>query len=141
MAHHVGGERTIEEPAGMHVLIVGDDEHCRHFLREVLGLAGALVTATSVIDALAVTQVADLIVCDSAVAWASGGNLLRRLQYLHFRRGREAPAIVLLPPGTTSAAAQAAGFPYHLTKPVDGDRLRLLVGTLGRTTRAAAPRS
>ena len=117
----------------MHVLIVGDDEHCRHFLREVLGLAGALVTATSVIDALAVTQAADLIVCDSAVAWASGGNLLRR--------GREAPAIVLLPPGTTSAAAQAAGFPYHLTKPVDGDRLLRLVGTLGRTARAADPRS
>ena len=98
----------------MHVLIVGDDEHCRHFLREVLGLAGALVTATSVIDALTVTQAADLIVCDSAVAWASGGNLLRRLQYLHFRRGREAPAIVLLPTRLDERGRAGGGLPVSL---------------------------
>lgn len=125
----------VGELAGIHVLIVGDDEHCRHFLREVLALEGAFVTTTSVVDALAITQAADLIVCESAVAWASGGKLLRRLQYLHYRRGRAAPAIVLLPPGTKSAAAQAAGFPHHLTRPVDGDQLRLLVGEIYRGNR------
>ncbi|HKZ07278.1 MAG TPA: hypothetical protein VJU81_17570 [Methylomirabilota bacterium] len=121
------------ELSGIHVLIVEDDVHARDFLRQVLEMGDAVVTLTTVADALEVTRPADVIVCESALLRTrAGGWMLRRLQHLHYRCGREARAIVLLPPGTSAAAAQATGFPHHLTRPVDGEVLRLLVARLCR---------
>lgn len=121
------------ELAGVHVLIVEDDVHARDFLREVLEMGGATVTLTTVADALEVTRPADVIVCESALLRTrAGGWMLRRLQHLHYRCGREARAIVLFPPGTSPTTAQATGVPHYLTRPVDGEVLRMLVARLCR---------
>ena len=126
-------EEMIEELTGVHVLIVEDDENTRHFLREVLQFWGALVTATTASEAQHVALAADVIVCDLAAVEEAGPEFLRSLQYLHASRGRPAPAIALLPLGTLSgAAARAVGFQRHLTRPVDGDRLRRMVWDLSR---------
>jgi CheY-like chemotaxis protein len=126
-------EVAIEELTGVHVLIVEDDDNTRHFLREVLQFWSALVTATTAGEAMHVALAADVIVCDFAAVEAAGPEFLRRLQYMHASRGRPAPAIALLPLGTLSgAAARAAGFQRHLTRPVDGDRLRRMVWDLSR---------
>jgi CheY-like chemotaxis protein len=126
-------EAMIEELTGVHVLIVEDDENTRHFLREVLQFWGALVTATTAPEALHVALAADVIVCDLTAVQEGGPEFLRRLQYLHASRGRPAPAIALLPLGVLSgASARAVGFQRHLTRPVDGDRLRRMVWDLSR---------
>lgn len=127
------GETAVGELRGIHVLVVEDDVHARDFLRQVLEMGGADVTLTTVADALEVIRPADVIVCESGLLRTrAGGWMLRRLQHLHYRSGREARAIVLFPPGTTPSAAQAAGLPHHLTRPVDGDVLRTLVARLCR---------
>ena len=124
-------ESAVGDLRGIHVLIVEDDVHARDFLCQVLEMGGASVTLTSVSDALEVTRPADIIVCESALLRTrAGGWMLRRLQHLHFRGGREARAIVLFPPGTSPSTAQATGFPHYLTRPVDGEVPRLLVARL-----------
>jgi CheY-like chemotaxis protein len=126
-------EAMIEELTGVHVLIVEDDEGTRHFVREVLQFWGALVTATTAAEALHVALAADVIVCDLAAVEANGPEFLRRLQHLHASRGGPAPTIALLPLGVLSgASARAVGFQRHLTRPVDGERLRRMVWDLSR---------
>lgn len=139
MVYHSVWETEVAKLTGIHVLIVEDNDHVRDFLRQVLELGGALTTATSVADALSVALAADVIVCESALVYSpEGRDLLGQLQHLHVRHGRDAPAIILFPPGTTAAAAQAAGYPYYLGRPVDGDRLRRLVTWLCHDTRREA---
>jgi len=78
---------------GVHVLVIDDDVQARHFLRSVLELWGAIVTATSAIDAIRVALIADVIVCDLASAEAAAGEFLERLRHMHVRLGRRVPAV------------------------------------------------
>jgi CheY-like chemotaxis protein len=108
---------------GTHVLVIDDDQPSRHFLRSVLEVAGAIVTAASTADAIRAALIADVIVCDLTSAEKAGSAFLSQLQQLHVRLGRKVPAIALVPTGA-HARGRAAGFHVSLTKPVDGDELR-----------------
>ena len=117
----------LTELQGIHVLVIDDDLHARHYLRSVLELWGAIVTATSATDAIRVALIADVIVCDLVSAEMAGREFLAQLQALHVRLGRTVPAIAVVPAGTRSTRVRAAGFQMHLPKPVDGDELRAAV--------------
>jgi two-component system CheB/CheR fusion protein len=127
------GEVPSRSLEGIHVLIVDDDVAGRHFLRSVLELAGAIVTAASAADALRVALVADLIVCDLPSAKAAQPDFLPRLRHVHVRHGRRVPAIALVPHGgMRSAPVLAPGFDRYLPKPVDREELRAAVRELLR---------
>jgi len=116
-----------EELRGVHVLVIDDDQLARHFLRSVLELSGAIVTAAGSADAIRAALVADVIVCDLTSAEMAGHEFLSELQQLHVRLGRPVPAIALVSTGTRSQRVRAAGFRMYLIKPVDGDQLRATV--------------
>jgi CheY-like chemotaxis protein len=120
----------LTELRGIHVLVIDDDLHARHFLRSVLELWGAIVTATSAADAIRVALVADVIVCDLASAEAADAEFLERLRHMHVRLGRRVPAIAVVPAGANDARVRAPGFQRYLTKPVDSDELRTAVAVL-----------
>jgi CheY-like chemotaxis protein len=117
----------LTELRGIHVLVIDDDLHARHFLRSVLELWGAIVTATSAADAIRVALVADVIVCDLASAEAADAEFLDRLRHMHVRLGRRVPAIAVVSAGANDARVQAPGFQRYLPKPVDADELRTAV--------------
>jgi CheY-like chemotaxis protein len=122
----------LEELQGIHVLVIDDDLHARHYLRSVLELWGAIVTATSTADAIRVALIADVIVCDLTSAEHANGEFLERLRHMHIRQGRRVPAIALVARGLKDARVRAPGFQRYLGKPVDGDELRTAVVDLAR---------
>jgi CheY-like chemotaxis protein len=124
------GSRPLD---GIHVLVVDDEVAARHFLRSVLELAGAIVTAATAADALRVALVADLIVCDLPSAEAAEPDFLPRLRHVHVSRGRRVPAIALVPlGGMRGAHVLAPGFDRYLPKPADREELRAAVRELVR---------
>lgn len=124
----------LTELQGVHVLVIDDDVHARHFLRSVLEIWGAIVTATSAADAIRVALIADVLVCDLASAEAATEEFLERLRHMHVRLGRRVPAIALVPAsGSVSARVRAPGFQRYLAKPVDSDELRTAVLALAHS--------
>ena len=122
----------LTELQGIHVLVIDDDLHARHYLRSVLELRGAVVTATSALDAIRVALIADVIVCDLTSAERANGDFLERLRHMHVRQGRRVPAMALVDRGLRGAGERAPGFQRYLAKPVDGDQLRAAVIELAR---------
>ena len=122
----------LTELQGIHVLVIDDDLHARHYLRSVLELWGAIVTATNAVDAIRVALIADVIVCDLVSAENASGEFLERLRHMHVREGRRVPAVALVPGGMRDARGRAPGFQRYLSKPVDGDELRAAVAELAR---------
>jgi two-component system, chemotaxis family, CheB/CheR fusion protein len=119
--------RQAAELRGIHVLVIEDDQFARHFLRSVLEVSGALVTAARADDAIRAALIADVIVCNFTSAETAGSEFLSQLRHLHVRLGRTVPAIALVSADTKSPSVRAAGFQIHLTKPIDGDELRAAV--------------
>ena len=116
----------------IHVLVIDDNVNERNFLRSVLELAGAIVTAASAADAIRVA-LADVIVCDLTSAEAARPEFLPELRHVHIRLGRMVPAIALVSTGEMSnARARAPGFERYLPKPIDADELRAAVSDLAR---------
>jgi len=121
----IHGERTAILH-GIHVLVIHDDQAARHYLRSVLEVSGAIVTAAAAADALRAALVGDVLVCDLESADKAGSEFLSQLQSLHVKRGRSVPTIALVRNGTRRAR-QRASFVGFLMKPVDGDELRATV--------------
>ncbi len=119
--------RPVADLRGIHVLLIDDDHLARDFLRSVLELSDAIITATGAVDAIRIALIADVIVCDLASAEAADSEFLERLRRMHVRQGRRAPAIALAGQGLRDARVRAPGFQRYLTKPVDGDELRAAV--------------
>ena len=120
----------LTELQGIHVLVIDDDLRARHYLRAVLELCGATVTATSAADVARVALVPDVIVCDHISAENANGEILEWLRHIHVRQGRRVPAVALLQRGMKDAHGRAPDFERYLTKPVDADDLRAAVISL-----------
>ena len=119
--------------AGIHVLVIDDDERERFFVRAVLQVWGALVTAASVSEAGGAALAADVIVCDVPTVEAAGAGFLDRLLQKHSQSPRGVVMIALLPAGTQGVPPHVAGrFQRHIIKPVNGDELRAMVRELVR---------
>src|SRR6266571_2619924 len=111
--------RPVANVRGKHVLLIDDDNLARDFLRSVLELSDAIITATGAVDAIRIALIADVIVCDLASAEAADSEFLERLRRMHVRQGRRATAIALAGQGLRDARVRAPGFQRYLTKPVD----------------------
>ena len=79
------GNDPLSDLQGIHVLVIDDDQLSRHFLRSVLEVSGAIVTAAGTADALRAALIADVLVCDLASAEAAGHDFMTQLQELHVR--------------------------------------------------------
>jgi CheY-like chemotaxis protein len=124
---------------GVKILLVEDDEDIRDLLRMALESRGAVLTAVaSSTEAVAAMGNAppDIVISDISMPGEDGHALLRKIRSLPLSRGGKVPAIALTALDSREArlASRAAGFHYHLTKPVDADKLVDIVAGLVRLT-------
>ncbi len=123
---------------GVHVLLVEDDVDAREMLRMMMIDAGATVSTAHTAESALETNAADrpdVLVSDIGLPGRDGYALVRELRELERREGtRTVPAIAL----TAFAAVEdrqrafAAGFQFHLPKPVDPAHLIATVAHAGR---------
>lgn len=126
---------------GVRILLVEDDDDIRAMLCSVLETRGAVVTAVdgslAAIAKLAAST-PDLVISDISMPGEDGHALMRKVRALPLARGGRIPAIALTALDTREArrASAEAGFHYHLTKPVNADKLVDIVAGLVRLTGA-----
>jgi PAS domain S-box-containing protein len=113
---------------GRRVIAVDDEEDARNLLKVILEEQGALVTtAASAGDAMRALEreKPDLIVSDISMPDEDGYAFIRKVRARGVEHGGEIPAIALtaFARPEDQAAALAAGFQIHLSKPIDPARL------------------
>jgi signal transduction histidine kinase len=114
--------------SGLSILAVDDNADSLDVLEAVLVEAGARVhTATSGAAALERWQrePADVLLCDIAMPYMSGYELLTRIRDLDRLSGRMTPAIAVTAHATDELVARSAraGFQLHIAKPFDRTQL------------------
>ena len=125
----------------MRILLVEDDDDIRQLLRLALESRGAVLTAVdstrAAVAALKV-ETPDIVISDITMPGEDGHALLRKVRNLPLTRGGKIPAIALTALDTREArvASRDAGFHYHLTKPIDANKLVEIVAGLVRLTGA-----
>jgi CheY-like chemotaxis protein len=121
--------------AGLHVLVVDDEEDARDLLETVLARYGAEVTlamsARHGLEALERLR-PDVLLADIGMPGESGYDLVRWVRDLPPDRGGGTPAAALTAYGRAEDRLQAlaAGFQQHIPKPVRPDELALVVAAL-----------
>jgi CheY-like chemotaxis protein/anti-sigma regulatory factor (Ser/Thr protein kinase) len=113
---------------GISVLAVDDNLDALEIIDLALKQAGATVrVASSAADALALWREApsDVLLCDLAMPFVSGFELLSRIRELDQSAGRLTPAIAVTAHATEEQIARSAyaGFQMHVSKPFDAQRL------------------
>lgn len=126
---------------GVRILLVEDDDDIRNLLRLALESRGAVLTAvdgTRAAVAAIDVQTPDIVISDITMPGEDGHALLRKVRGLPLTRGGKIPAIALTALDSREArvASRDAGFHYHLTKPVDANKLVEIVAGLVRLTGA-----
>ena len=120
--------------AGIHVLVIDDDQRERQFVRDALECWGAIVTATTADGAARVGLIADVIVCDLETMEDAGEAVVGRLWRAHIQRARPVPTVTLVPPERPLASSALEADLYRrLTKPLDASELQMTVWQLTRT--------
>ena len=124
--------------AGIHVLLVEDDDDSRNLLSLILSRYGAEVTSTaSSVEALDsfMQKIPDVVISDIGMAEEDGYELIRKLRLLPVQGSllggpldvlsRPVPAIALTGYATIKDRdrALAAGYQLHLAKPVEPEEL------------------
>lgn len=126
---------------GVRILLVEDDDDIRALLRFALESRGAVLTAvdgTRAAVAAIDVETPDIVISDITMPGEDGHALLRKVRGLPLTRGGRIPAIALTALDSREArvASRDAGFHYHLTKPVDANKLVEIVAGLVRLTGA-----
>jgi len=134
----VASPRSLE---GVRILLVEDDDDIRNLLRLGLESRGAVLTAvdgTRAAVAAIDVETPDIVISDITMPGEDGHVLLRKVRSLPLTRGGKIPAIALtaLDSRESRVASRDAGFHYHLTKPVDANKLVEIVAGLVRLTGA-----
>ena len=131
---------------GVRVLVVDDAIHVRAVVTDILGQAGAEVTAVaSAEEALAALEAKppDVLLSDLAMPGLGGYWLIGQVRALPKDRGGVTPAAALT--AFTSPEQRAsvlrAGFQLHLEKPIGVEALVRAVATLALKRDAQARRS
>jgi CheY-like chemotaxis protein len=120
----MGREPTIPTDllAGIHVLVVDDNDDARELFRTILEYAGALVTiAADAAHALRMCEqiLPDVVVTDIAMPGRDGFWLLEELRARDIPGRRPVPAVAVTGQGMPPSRLEAAGFVEVLRKPVD----------------------
>jgi CheY-like chemotaxis protein len=124
---------------GVRILLVEDDDDIRALLRIALEQRGAVLTAVegarAAVAALEM-ETPDIVISDISMPGDDGHALMRKVRALPLTRGGKVPAIALTALDSREArvASRDAGFHYHLTKPVDAEKLVEIVAGLVRLT-------
>jgi CheY-like chemotaxis protein len=124
-------------PEGLRVLLVDDVDDAREALRLLLERWGAVVCAVASVPE-ALRQLPefrpDVVVSDIDMPGADGYDLMRRLRALPPEQGGAVPAAALTAFASDEdrRRALAAGYQEHLAKPLEPERLRRVLGALGR---------
>ena len=131
--------------AGLHILVVDDDDDGRDMLAFALEQSGALVVQVGSAAAALTTieaDVPDVIISDVSMPEQSGYDLVRQIRALGAARGGETLAIALTGHAASidSSRATTAGFDRHVAKPIDITSFVELVATLVRD-RGVEPRA
>jgi PAS domain S-box-containing protein len=131
---HVKQEHASADLAGLHLVVLDDDDA----LREILGLFlegnGARVSSVaSVAEAMktVTTDRPDVVISDISMPYEDGYDLMRKLREVD-RAGRPIPVLALTAHARTEERHRtlSAGFHAHLTKPVDMKELVAVVARL-----------
>jgi len=132
-----GKDDGARDLTGIRVLVVEDEVDTRDALTVMLSEAGASVTAVGTAgEALArlVDAKPDVLVCDIGLPYEDGYSLIRTVR-THENGGPSIPAVALTAYAQESdrQRALAAGYQFHLAKPVQPAKLlRLLAETAAR---------
>lgn len=126
---------------GVQIVLAEDDDDAREALRLALEARGA--TLRCVGDGAAALaaireQPPDVVISDIAMPGEDGHQFLRKLRALPPKRGGRTPAVALTAfhGRDVRLSSVYAGYHYHLTKPVDADKLvDILVGLVRLTRR------
>jgi CheY-like chemotaxis protein len=119
--------------AGLHVLLVDDDERMRDLLTTMLELAGACVRACAdgpeALDALQ-QSVPHVVLMDINMPGPSGLSVIRAIRRLNDPTARSVPAIAISGSGDQLGLKSMidAGFNDFLGKPFDMERFLHAVG-------------
>jgi CheY-like chemotaxis protein/anti-sigma regulatory factor (Ser/Thr protein kinase) len=121
--------------AGIYVLLVDDEADAREMLSEVLRRHQARVTAVgSARDALLELDRAlpDVLISDIAMPDDDGYALIRKVRGRTVEQGGQIPALALTAYAREEdrIRALAAGFQFHVTKPVEPQELAAVVASL-----------
>ena len=128
--------------AGVHVLVVEDDDDARTLVAAVLERQGADVsTAASVADALRAleTRVPDVLLSDIAMPGTDGYELIRQVRARPEWSRIGAAALTAFVSPADRGRVLLAGFDTHVSKPVEPAELTAVVSALA--SRRAAPAS
>jgi CheY-like chemotaxis protein len=120
------------------ILVVDDEVDARHMLALMLETRGARVqhvgTASGAFD-LMLRQQPDVLLADLGMSGEDGYSLIRRWRTHEGAANGHVPAIAVTAyaSATDKAKALAAGFDWHIAKPVDADELvRVIVAVQAR---------
>jgi PAS domain S-box-containing protein len=124
------------EVSGVRVLVVDDDRDARAMIGRVLGNHRVSVTTTGSQDEaaqLVATGQFDVFVCDIGMPGEDGHALIRRIRASGRAKFGDIPAIALTAYARVGdrVRAIAAGFDWHLAKPVRAVELLAIVGAAG----------
>ena len=125
------------------VLVVDDNADTRVVVRWMLESWGCLVVeAADGREAVekAVRHRPDLVLMDLSMPVADGYEALRSIRGHEDFAGLPAIAVTAFDRADARDGAEAAGFDYYLSKPIDFKRLQVLVEQLTRPGRAESPR-
>lgn len=120
---------------GLKILVVDDEEDTRELIREVLQECGSeVITARSAAEALLSisTNQPNILISDLGMPDEDGYSLISKVRSLPADEGGQIPAAAL----TAYARAEdrlrvlAAGFQFHLPKPIDSAELVTIVANL-----------
>jgi PAS domain S-box-containing protein len=134
-----GRQCLVQTPLhGLNILIVDDDTDTREFVEFLLTQSGATVTlATTAGQAFALISEAmfDVLISDIGMPDMDGYMLIQQIRTLPTERGGQIPAIALTAYAGdfNQQQAIAAGFQFHLAKPIEPDELIRAVVTLVET--------
>jgi signal transduction histidine kinase/ActR/RegA family two-component response regulator len=123
---------------GLSVLVVEDEEDTREMLTMVLEQSGAKVRASaSAAEALQAFQQSrpDILISDIAMPGQDGHALIKMLRELENEQGKQCiPAVALTAQARLEDRTQAlaAGFNFHVPKPVEPTELVSLVATMAK---------
>jgi signal transduction histidine kinase/CheY-like chemotaxis protein len=129
------GLEQAPELAGIHVLVVEDDDDARILVAKVLEGQGAFVKAVSsgreALEVLGRERI-DVLLSDIEMPGTDGYQLIRELRLRPSQQGGAVPAVALTAYARTEDRLRAlrAGFQLHLSKPVQPSELVTVVASL-----------
>ena len=126
---------------GINIVLAEDDDDVREVLRLALAARGASLRCVNDGNAALAAvreRPPDVVISDIAMPGEDGHAFLKKLRSLPPDRGGRTPAVALTAFQGRDVRLKSvyAGFHYHLTKPVDLDKLvDILVGLVRLTAR------